>query len=174
MTRAVFLDRDGVINRNCPRAHDYIKSPDELELLPGVGEAIRELNEAGFLVIVATNQRGVARGMMTVEDLDAVNGEMESQLRGFGARIDAVYVCPHNDGECDCRKPKPGLLLKAIDDFGIDVDGSWMVGDHGTDVEAGRAAGVRTLLIGAGECSADRKCGDLREASRLIIDWSKE
>lgn len=173
MTKAVFLDRDGVINANCPREHDYIKSPAELVLLPGAAEGVARLNAAGFLVILATNQRGIARGMMTDADLEAVHQAMVAELREGGAHIDAIYVCPHDNGECDCRKPLPGLLFRARDELGIDLAASWMVGDHLTDVRAGKAAGVLTVLVG-GERSdeSDFTCEDLPAAVDLIIDRS--
>lgn len=173
MTKAVFLDRDGVINVNCPRAHDYIKSVEELALLPGAATGVARLNDAGFLVVVATNQRGIARGMMTEGDLAAVHAAMEDELAKSGAHVDAIYVCPHDSGECECRKPLPGLLLQASKDLDLDLAESWMVGDHLSDVRAGKAAGVRTILVG-GEASdeADFVCDDLLAAAGLIIDRS--
>ena len=177
MTKAVFLDRDGVINVNCPRQHDYIKLPQEFILLPSAAAGIKKLNDAGYKVIVVTNQRGVARGMMTTQDVDAVHQEMTEQLAKQGAQIDKIYVCPHENGECNCRKPQPGLLIQAIEEFKIDAEASWMIGDHITDMQAGKAAGVKTILVGKEEpnqtSAADFICNDLLDAANLILSRSK-
>lgn len=109
-------------------------------------ESIRQLNLAGYLVLVVTNQRGVARGMMTMDDVRDIHQFMLEELEKLGARVDGIYVCPHNEGECSCRKPEIGLFLMAEKDFLIDRERSWMVGDSGTDVEAGERYGVRSLL----------------------------
>lgn len=145
MRKAVFLDRDGLINRQAA-PHHYISDPKDFEILPSVPEAIRSLNDAGFLVIVVTNQRGVARGMLTIEQVNVVHGYLQSELDKYGAHIDAIYVCPHSDGECNCRKPDIGLFLMAERYFDIDKSQSWMVGDSETDVEAGKRYGVRSIL----------------------------
>lgn len=144
MRKAVFLDRDGVINRQAP-VHDYIKTWDDFEFLPGVAGAIRALNRAGYLILVVSNQRGVARGMMTMEMVEEIDRHMCAELEKEGARIDGVYVCPHEDGQCSCRKPDIGLFLEAEKDFPIDKGASWMIGDGETDEEAGRRYGVRTI-----------------------------
>lgn len=173
MTKAVFLDRDGVINKKA-RAHDYIKTVAEFELLPGAAKGIQILNNAGFLVIVVTNQRGVARGMLSLDDLNDVHQSMHDALALHGAAIDAIYVCPHEEGECDCRKPKPGLVLKAMTEYAVESSESWMIGDSETDVKAGKAAGLNTILVGsAAETCADYSCKNLLEASNFIIDGSK-
>ena len=117
-------------------------------LLPGVPQAIRRLNEAGYLVLVVTNQRGVARGMMTMADVAAVHRRLEAELAKGGAHLDGIYICPHNEGECRCHKPDIGLFLQAERDFAIDKSLSWMVGDSPTDEQAGQRYGVRTLLTG--------------------------
>lgn len=113
--------------------------------MSGVPDAIRKLNEAGYLVLVVTNQRGVARGMMTLEAVEDVHRHMYAALEEAGAHIDGIYVCPHNEGECHCRKPEIGLFLQAERDFSIDKAASWMVGDSDTDTEAGERYGVRTI-----------------------------
>ena len=143
--KAVFLDRDGLINRQAA-PHCYICRREDFAFLPGVPEAIRQLNEAGYLVLVVTNQRGVARGMLTPSQLEDVHRYMREELAKLGAHIDGIYVCPHDEGECDCRKPGIGLFLKAERDFSIDRARSWMVGDSATDAEAGEHYGVRSLL----------------------------
>jgi D-glycero-D-manno-heptose 1,7-bisphosphate phosphatase len=147
---AAFLDRDGTINVKAP-AGDYVKSRGELRLLPGAAVAIRQLNVAGALVIVVTNQRGIALGRMSSADLVAVHAELSSQLQAAaGAHIDAFLHCPHDLGECDCRKPGTGLLAQALARFPeIDLARSVLIGDSASDIESGRAFGVRSLRIGA-------------------------
>lgn len=113
--------------------------------MPGVPEAIRALNRAGYLVIIVTNQRGVARGMLTMTDVEDVHAYMRETLAKSGAHVDGIYVCPHEIGECTCRKPDIGLFLMAERDYTIDKARSWMVGDSNTDVEAGERYGVRSL-----------------------------
>ena len=154
--KAVFLDRDGTINRYV----GFLRNIDDFELLPGVAEAIRQINERGYLAVVATNQPVIARGEVTVDQLREIHNKMETLLGNEGAYLDAIYFCPHHPDkgfpdevaelkrECDCRKPKPGMLLKAAKDLNIDLQQSWMVGDGKNDIEAGKDAGCRTALIG--------------------------
>ena len=139
------MDRDGVINERAA-PHQYITRREDFRFLPGVPGAIRALNEAGYLVLIVTNQRGVARGMTTMEAVDDIHRRMGEALEEEGAHIDGIYVCPHDYGQCTCRKPEIGLFLQAERDFPIDKAASWMVGDSDTDVEAGRRYGVRTIL----------------------------
>lgn len=143
--KAVFLDRDGVINVPCSRKHDYIKSVSEFQFLPGVTKAIRQLNDKGYLVLVVTNQRGVARGMMTMEQVNIIHEYMQMRLAESGAHLDGIYVCPHDYGQCHCRKPDIGLFLQAEKEFAIDKEKSWMVGDSDTDIQAGQNYGVKTI-----------------------------
>ena len=167
---AVFLDRDGVINCKAPEG-DYVKTPAELELLPGVARAIADLREAGYLVLVVSNQRGVARGLMTEDDLEAVTAAMMGPLVAEGGAPDGVYYCIHGkEVGCPCRKPRPGLLLAAAEDRAVDLERSWMVGDRESDVVAGRAAGCRTILVGGAEGTADVHADDLEEAVGRILD----
>lgn len=138
---------------------DSPANPDEFQLLPGVGEAIGKINAVGLLVVVVSNQPGVAKGKFTVDLLDAITQKMHQDLEAFGATVDAVFYCLHHpeavlDGyrmRCDCRKPKPGLLLRAADALGIDVQRSYMVGDALTDVRAGIMSGCRTVWLGPGQ-----------------------
>lgn len=144
---AVFLDRDGVINRSVMR--DGVAHPpdslDEFELLPGVGEAVVKLKSAGFLLVVVTNQPDIARGTQSAETVESINVMVAQELG-----VDAVLVCPHDDiDNCVCRKPKPGLLLQAMERFDIDLERSFMVGDRWRDVAAGHAAGCRTVQVGS-------------------------
>lgn len=165
--KVVFLDRDGVINR-CAPPHEYICSWDAFEFLPGVAQAISMLNKAGYLVIVVSNQRGIARGMLSPEGLQSINERMCAELEHCGAHIDAIYICPHEKGVCDCRKPKIGLFLQAERDFDIDKAGSWMVGDSQSDITAGRSYSVKTMLIGRNDYGQDASCASLLEAAKYI------
>ena len=154
--RAIFLDRDGTINKYV----GFLRNINEFELIDGVSEAIKKLNESGYLTIIVTNQPVIARGEVSFDELDEIHNKMETLLGKDGAYIDGLYYCPHHphkgyEGErpelkveCDCRKPKPGMLLKAAKDFNIDLDESWMVGDGENDVLAGKNAGCKTVLIG--------------------------
>lgn len=153
--KAVFLDRDGVINKYV----GFLCNIDEFELLPGVVEAIKKINESGCLCIVITNQPVIARGEVTPDELDEIHNKMETLLGLEGCYVDALYYCPHHphkgyEGEvsdlkisCECRKPKPGMLLKAAADFNIDLESSWMVGDSENDIKAGKNAGCKTAYI---------------------------
>lgn len=157
--KAVFLDRDGTINKYVV----FLRNIDEFELINGVAEAIREINASDYLAIVVTNQPVIARGEVSIEELEEIHRKMETLLGAKGAYLDAIYYCPHHphkgyDGEvpelkidCDCRKPKPGMLLKAAKDFNIDLSQSWMIGDGENDIKAGIAAGCKTALIGKGD-----------------------
>ena len=166
---AVFLDRDGTINRK-PSEGDYVKSPAELSLLPGAAEAIALLERLQRPIIVVTNQRGIALGRMTEEDLGEVHASLRAQLASEGARIDAIYHCPHGEESCDCRKPATGMFTDAQADFpGIRLDRSLIVGDSWRDMEAGRALGMTRVLIGGGDAAgqdADLVVPSLLEAAR--------
>lgn len=154
--RAVFLDRDGVINKKAPNGR-YITSWQEFEFLPGVAEAIRRLNQHGFKVIVVSNQRGIARGMMSEEELLEIHRRMLAELERSAARIDAIYYCPHDQGECRCRKPEVGLFRAAEGDFpGIAWEESFLIGDSWEDMEASRRLGCKGVLIRHGEEGSSR------------------
>lgn len=145
--RAIFLDRDGVINRKLTEDR-YVTRVSQFELLPDVPEALAKLRGLGFLLVLITNQRGIARKFMSEEHLAAVHESMQRELAGYGAALDALYYCPHErDEDCGCRKPEPGMILTAAGDFHIDLDSSYMVGDSESDVAAGRNAGTRTVRI---------------------------
>lgn len=145
--KAVFLDRDGVINRKAPE-NQYITAWEQVEFLPGVGEALRQLQQSGFLLIIVTNQSAVSRNELTVEVLESIHEEMVRCLAQESVTIDAIYYCPHDrNGDCQCRKPRPRMLLQAAEEHEIDLQQSWMVGDAATDIEAGRAAGCRTVWL---------------------------
>ena len=152
--KAIFLDRDGTINKMV----GFITKPEQFELLPGVAKAIKAINKSGYLAIVITNQPVIARGDCTFEQLQTIHNKMETELGKEGAFVDAIYVCPHHtdkgfSGErpeykcdCDCRKPKPGLLLQAAKDFNIDLSQSYMIGDSDGDVKAGENVGVKEAI----------------------------
>jgi D-glycero-D-manno-heptose 1,7-bisphosphate phosphatase len=143
---AAFLDRDGTINVKADEG-DYIKQPAELVLLPGAAEAIRRLNDAGIKVIVVTNQRGIACRVMTESDFQAVTVALNQELAAVGAHIDATFHCPHDNNACDCRKPKPGLILKAFKcDETINASSSILIGDAPSDMEAAQRAGLALAL----------------------------
>ncbi len=145
---AVFLDRDGVINADPVQ---FVTCPEELHLMETSAQAIARFNALGLPVIVCSNQSGVAKGLYTLADLGRISERLQELLSEHHARIDAFYYCPHDDTDgCDCRKPKPGLLLRAAEEHGIDLSRSVFVGDSWRDIEAGRAAGVRTVLVLSG------------------------
>lgn len=155
LQKAIFLDRDGTLNKYA----GFLNSIEEFELIDGVAEAIRRINQSGYLAIVVTNQPVIARGEMTFDQLNEIHNKMETLLGECGAYIDGLYICPHHpdkgfDGEvsdlkfdCDCRKPKPGLLLKATQEFNISLKDSYMIGDSWRDVAAGQNAGCKTVLL---------------------------
>jgi D-glycero-D-manno-heptose 1,7-bisphosphate phosphatase len=171
---AVFLDRDGVINRAVIRGgRPYPPARlEDFELLPGVVEAAADLRSAGFALVVATNQPDVAAGRQDRAVVEAMHAQMRARLD-----LDAIKVCYHVDADgCTCRKPLPGMLLEAAAEWSLDLARSFMVGDRWRDVEAGRAAGCRTILVGGGygEClpaPPDATASSLREAARLILSW---
>lgn len=143
----VFLDRDGVINRKPPAGH-YVTCWEDFELLPGVAEAIAALNRSGRKVIVVTNQRGVALGLYSLDELAKMHARLQEALAVHGAHLDAIYVCPHDEGQCHCRKPKIGLFEQAFRDFpAAHAENSVMIGDSLRDIEAGRNAGMRTVFV---------------------------
>jgi D-glycero-D-manno-heptose 1,7-bisphosphate phosphatase len=145
---AVFLDRDGVINRDRP---DYVKSWEEFEFLPGVLEAFRVLASGPHLVVVISNQSCIGRGLVSRGTVDEIHARMTEAVRRSGGRIDAVYYCPHRpDEDCPCRKPRPGLILAAARELDIDLAASWLVGDDMRDLETAKAAGVRPVLVRTG------------------------
>jgi D-glycero-D-manno-heptose 1,7-bisphosphate phosphatase len=173
---AVFLDRDGVVNEASVRDGKPYPPRDfsELILTYGARAALEELKREGFLLIVVTNQPDVARGKTNRADVDEINAELAAVLP-----LDAIEVCEHDDNaQCDCRKPKPGMILRAGERLGLDLAGSFMVGDRWRDIEAGRRAGCRTILIGNGygeafPCAPTIKVLSLPDAVSWIIDQSR-
>ena len=144
-SKSIFLDRDGVLNKN---KDDYVKHISELEIFPFISESIKKLQSVGFKIIVITNQSAINRGLMTEKHLNEIHEKIQSFLIEHNTKIDYFYYCPHTPTEnCSCRKPKTGLLLKAIDDFSIDVNNSWFIGDRDSDIQAGESVGCKTLKI---------------------------
>lgn len=147
----IFFDRDGTVNTEV----DYLSSPEELELIPGTAEAIREANQLGVKVFVITNQSGIARGLITEQDLRNIHSRLEKMLSRHGAKIDAIYYCPHHSESglppynvvCECRKPGTGMLRTAAKEFGVDLSRSFVVGDKLVDVMAGENAGCTSILV---------------------------
>ena len=175
--KAIFLDRDGTINKYV----GFLTDIDEFELLPGVAEAIGKINRSGYLAIVVTNQPVIARGEVGWEELQEIHNKMETLLGLEGVYLDGIYFCPHHphkgyEGEipelkfdCDCRKPKPGMLLKAAEDFNIDLSQSWMTGDGENDIKAGEVAGCKTALIGEGNFNQSITGNSLLEIVEHIL-----
>lgn len=183
--RAVFVDRDGTINVE----KDYLYRIEDFEFIPGAPEAIRLLNEAGFLVVVVTNQSGVARGYYTEEDVEILHRHIAAELGKAGARVDAWQYCPHHPAgrgsyslPCRCRKPLPGMLMEAARRHNIDLAASVMIGDKLADMKAGIAAGCRTILVRSGYGASEEArvlpetsvCDDLLAAVRSLISRCDE
>jgi D-glycero-D-manno-heptose 1,7-bisphosphate phosphatase len=144
-SRAVFLDRDGVLTRE---RTDYVKTPDELEILPGIYAPLREIRKRGFRIVIITNQSVIGRGLATHQEMSKIHEKLRQELTRYGCTIDGIYYCPHLPDEgCDCRKPEPGLILKASSELGIDTAKSWMIGDKEIDLEAARRAGCRGIRV---------------------------
>lgn len=182
-SRAVFLDKDGTLVVDVP----YNVALDRIQLAPGVAEGLLALSEAGYRLIVVSNQSGIARGYFDEAALEAANERLRMVLANAGVDIDSFHLCPHHPdgsvpeftGVCDCRKPEPGLLIRAARERGIDLARSWMVGDILDDVEAGKSAGCRTILVDNGNETEwrrgpnrdpDHVVRDLAEAARVILD----
>jgi D-glycero-D-manno-heptose 1,7-bisphosphate phosphatase len=186
MKRAVFIDRDGTLSEEV----GYINHASRFRLFPYAASAVKHLNENGWLAIVITNQAGVARGYFTEDIIQTVHEAMTKDLKSNGARLDAIYYCAHHPSvgeppycfDCDCRKPKPGLISRAAQEFDIDLSESWMVGDRYSDVELARNAGMKSMFVmsgyGRGEWEHQRQnwtqqpdqvTENLLEAVRLIV-----
>ena len=185
MTKACFLDRDGVINEEV----NYLHDPAKAVLIPGAAAAINRLHAAGYLAIVVTNQAGVAKGLYEEKDIRAVHDRIAELLAADGAEVDAFFYCPHHPDKgypeenpaykipCECRKPKTGMIEKAAERFNIDLKESWMIGDTTMDIQTGVNAGMRTALVLTGEAGKDKKydvkpdlvCENLLDAVEKIL-----
>jgi histidinol-phosphate phosphatase family protein len=185
----VFLDRDGTINEE--RGH--IQTPQDLVLLAGAASAIGRLNESQYITVVVTNQSVIARGKCTEIDMKTIHNRLQSLIGEFGASIDRIYYCPHHPDQlipggrqdlkivCDCRKPEPGLILRATKDMNINLKMSWMVGDMASDIEVAKRAGIRSILLTKQDVldkqislRPDAKCLDLNGAVDLILGDSTD
>ena len=178
---AVFLDRDGVLNRD---SDDFIRSVDELEVLPGAAEAVKSLNDAGLLAVVITNQSGIARGLFTEEALREIHAVLIPDVESTGGRIAGVYYCPHLPEEgCVCRKPASGMLEQAAREHGIDLARSYFVGDRPEDIACGAGVGAKTVLVLSGKsqgydekrfsCAPDHIAPTIIEAADWIISLTQ-
>lgn len=181
---AVFLDRDGVINRNLDG--DYIKRWDEFEFLPKTKEAIKTLTDAGWEIIIISNQAGIGKGIMSAQTVEEINARMVERIEKCGGKVKAVYYCPHRpDDGCECRKPKPDMLLRAAREFGIELLNSYLIGDNITDIQVGAQVGCITILVKTGlgrenlerhsqwPVSPDYIASDLPEAVKLVLTLDK-
>ena len=195
MNKSVFIDRDGTLNEmvydETHGTFDSPRKPDEVRLMPKAADFLRTIKKCGYLAVVVTNQPGIAKGTLTMQTLQAINSRLAALLSAEGAAWDHLRFCPHFPGaspvkneymvECECRKPKPGLLLSAAREFEIDLPASWMVGDGLNDVQAGKAAGCRSILVAKlkieqverfftlDNCQPDAIARDLKQAAEIII-----
>ncbi len=174
--RAVFFDRDGIVNIP-PPAGDYIRTASDFHLMPDFPALLQAVLGLGYVAVVTTNQRCIARGLVSRETVECIHTKMRRLLRDeYGLALLDVLYCPHDPGECACRKPLPGMLLEAARRHGIDLGLSWMIGDRATDVEAGRRAGCRAILVNAGtdvvnhrgKYFPDMVCRDLKDLRQRI------
>lgn len=179
--KAVFLDRDGTLNPD----PGYISKPEDFNLFPGVGKALARLRKAGFVLVLITNQSGIARGLITPESLERIHLKMQAELDRDGGRFDSIYFCPHHPEfpvhpgapPCSCRKPLPGLFLRAISELNIAPEWSFAVGDKMTDAMAARGAGVAPLLITdtpSGRIEEVSMVGNLNEAVSVILEKDRK
>lgn len=184
--KIIFIDRDGVINKDPGgwTEHSYVTRWDDFHFLPGAREAIARLSKAGFEIVVISNQAGVSKGFFTSDTLNDITGNMLKSIKASGGVIKRIYYCIHqNSDNCDCRKPKTGLFKKAEEDLGLKAAGAYFIGDGRIDVEAGKAAGMKTILVLSGKTAYDAIgqwpvkpdiiCGDLADAVDHILTQQK-
>ncbi len=174
--RAVFLDRDGTMARDV----NYCSRPEDFELFPGTARAVKRFRELGFKVIVITNQSGIGRGYFSEKTLAEIHDKMEKSLAEEGTGVDGIYYCPHHpDDKCDCRKPRLGMILRAVRDHDIDLGQSFVIGDLTFDIGLGQAADTRTILVGVSPSDEaialepDAVVADLTEAVQAILRWEE-
>ncbi|EIJ79890.1 histidinol-phosphatase [Bacillus methanolicus PB1] len=170
MKKAIFLDRDGVLNEVLSDRVKFVNRPEQLYLLERAAEAVAEFTRAGFEVFVVTNQGGVGLGFLKEKDLDRIHERLHGLIVEKGGEIKEIAYCPHKPkAGCECRKPNPGMILKLAEKYNIDLSKSIMVGDHERDIEAGKKAGCKTVFIGSGSTSADLQAESLYEAVEPIF-----
>jgi D-glycero-D-manno-heptose 1,7-bisphosphate phosphatase len=166
--KLVILDRDGVVNVD---SDAFIKTPDEWIAIPGSLEAIARLNQAGYRVVIATNQSGIGRGLFDMAALNAMHEKMSRKLAALGGRVDAIFFCPHTPSDnCECRKPKPGMLRQIVERFEIDPAGTPVVGDSLRDLQAGAALGFPTHLVLTGKGQETLDAGNLPPGTKVYAD----
>ena len=169
MNKAVFLDRDGVINEVLSKRVKFVNKPEQMYLLEGVGEGVKFLNDSGFLVFVVTNQGGIGLGYMKEDMLLKVHKKMKDDIREYGGKIDDIIYCPHKpQAGCVCRKPEPEMLHRLAERHQVNLNESYMVGDRDVDIIAGKQAGTKTILIGEEEGLADYRFPSLYEAAKWL------
>lgn len=173
MAKVIFLDRDGIINKPA-KEHEYITRWENFEFLENVPEAIKLLNDAGYKIVVISNQRGITRGIMTKDEVDELHKRVNEYLNKKDANIDCFLYCPHEIGKCNCRKPDIGLFLAAERLYDVDKPHSYMIGDSESDIVAGHSFGVKTVFIGGCNSLADICCESLYEAVQIILHGNKE
>lgn len=172
LNKAVFLDRDGVINID----KHYVHKLEDFEFKPGIFELLKYLKHHSFFLIGVTNQSGIARGYYSLEDYRRVTAYMQEELAKHAVPLDAVYFCPHDEkAECSCRKPEPGMILKGQREYDVDLKSSWLIGDKGTDIEAARRAGVEKAILVLGKegenyqhIESDYQVHDLKEIMKIM------
>ncbi|OCA90762.1 D-glycero-beta-D-manno-heptose-1,7-bisphosphate 7-phosphatase [Bacillus sp. FJAT-27225] len=175
MKKAVFLDRDGVLNEVLTKRVKFVNTPKQLFMLEGAADAVAELTKAGYPVFIVTNQGGIGLGFMTEHKLQKVHQRLIELIKEKGGMITDIAYCPHKPTEgCLCRKPKPGMLEHLAKKHQLDLPGSVMVGDHERDIESGKAAGCKTVFIGEGETTADESAPTLYSAIQPILDLLKK
>ncbi len=173
LKKCIFFDRDGVVNQT--PGPGYVERWDDFYLLPAFVESLRVVADCGYVAVVITNQRGVARGIMSIDSVDEIHANLRSVLKSeYDLELLDIYCCPHDNNECDCRKPQPGMILQAAEQYGIDLSASWMIGDSRTDIEAGDAAGCKTIYVGdkedpSGENIRIGSMSDLPELLRMLL-----
>lgn len=176
LQKVVFLDRDGVINK-CAKEHEYIREWDKFIFLPKVETAIKILNSHGYHCILITNQRGVGRGIMTMEQVNQIHNNMKQYLSSHSGKIKDIFICPHNE-PCDCRKPNIGLFLQAEKKYDFDKKKVYMIGDQQTDIIAGKRYGIHTIFISKTrqelQEQPDFSCKDLYEAVKILIEKERK
>ena len=190
MAAGVFLDRDGTLNVEV----DFLRTPDELRLIEGAAASVRKLKDSGLVICVVSNQSGVARGFLTEADLVPIHVKLREELAREGATLDGIYYCPHHPSagippynvECDCRKPKPGMLLKGAQEFNLDLQRCFVVGDSVVDIQAGNAVAATTILVQTGygkqslvTCNEQHipvghVAASIKEATEFILHKMKE
>jgi|SRR3989344_2403453 len=169
MNKAIFLDRDGVINKKAT-THEYIKKWEEFKFLSNVKTALKKLSKTDYKIIILTNQRGISLGKMSLNDLNDIHSNMLKEIKINGGRIDSIFFCPHDIERCNCRKPSPGMLDKATVKFNIDLKNSWVVGDSDSDIELGKSRDCKTIYIGKYFEGADYNVANLNDAVKIMIN----